>query len=270
MSLKPLHCCHAGRHQGFFTRFKEDFPHQGRIGTMRSPLILFAAACVASLALATPASAATILQFSQQTSSDFVSATVSGGTTTLNTNGPLSSPTSIPITITQLGVLPNQSVSAFETFLPALSSTGAIAGGGQNGFNGTIIISTLAGGAGGNFLTAVITNGRLTANGAAGGFVAASDTTNGGNPTTVTLTSANPNVIAAIGGPGPVAGAVSLTLINITPTQSGAGFVSFSGQNTGNFSTNVIPEPASFLSAGTAILAGLGCFGWARRKSSRA
>jgi len=239
---------------------------------MRSPRILFAAACVASLALSTSASAATILQFSQQTSSDFVSATASGGSTTLNTNGPASSPTSIPITITQLGNLPNQSISAFETFLPALSSTAAISGGVENGFNGTIIISTLAGGAGGNFLTAVITNGRLSANGAAGGFEAASFTTNGGNPTSVTLTSANPNVIAALGGAGPLPGAASLSLVNITPTQSGgASFVSFTAQNTGNFSTaTAIPEPASFLSAGTAILAGLGCFGWSRRKSSRA
>jgi hypothetical protein len=237
---------------------------------MRSSLTLLAAVCAASLALSTSASAATVLQFSQQTSTDFVSATVSGSTTTLNTNGPAGS-TSIPITITQLGVLPNQNISAFETFLPALNSTSSTTGGVQNGFSGTIIISTLAGGGGQNFLTAVITNGQLNANGMAGGFNASTGTTNGGNPSNVILTSANLNVQTALGGPGPVAGAASLSFVNITPAQGGAGFVSFTAQNTGNFSTAfVIPEPASFLSAGTAVLAGLGCFGWSRRKSSKA
>jgi len=238
---------------------------------MRSPLTLFAAACVASLAMSTPASAATILAFSQQFSSDSVVATVAGSTTTLSTQGPVASPTSIPITITQLGNLPNQTIPAFETFLPTLVSTAPTSGGIQNGFNGTIIISTAPGGAGGNFLTAVITNGRLSANGAAGGFEASSGTTNGGNPTTVTLTSANAAVTAVLGGPGPVPGAVSLSLVNVTPPQSGgASFVSFAAQNTGNFSTAAIPEPASLISAGTALVAGLGCFGWSRRKSSRA
>jgi hypothetical protein len=238
---------------------------------MRSSLTLLAAVCAASLALSTSASAATVLQFSQQTSSDFVSATVSGSTTTLNTNGPASSPTSIPITITQLGNLPNQNISAFETFLPALNSTTASVDGVKNGFNGTIIISQGINGTGGNFLTAVITNGQLTANGMAGGFNASTGTSNGGSPSNVILTSANPNVQAALGGPGPIAGAASLSLVNIAPAQGGAGFVSFTAQNTGNFSTAfVIPEPASFLSAGTAVLAGLGCFGWSRRKSSKA
>jgi len=238
---------------------------------MRLPRILFAAACVASLALSTSASAATILQFSQRSSSDFVSATVSApSSTTLNTNGPVATPTRIPITITQLGNLDNQNTQAFETFIPSLSSIGAVSGGIQNGFSGTILISANPDGTG-NFLTAVVTNGRLSANGASGGFEAASGTTNGGNPTSVILTTANLNVAAAMGGLGPIAGAVSLALINISPEQnSGGSFTGFRAQNQGSFSVNVIPEPASFLSAGTALVAGLGCFGWARRKSSPA
>jgi len=276
MSLKPLRCCHAGRRQGFYTRFKEDFPHQGRIETMRSLRILFAAACVAALALSTPASAATILSFGNPPPGpdDVVRATVGGGNTTLTTNS-TANPGSYAIQITQIGNVtpPGGSQAAFETFLPALSSNSPVSGGLQNGFNGTIIISTGPNGTGGNFLTAVITNGRLSANGAAGGFEAAHGATSGGNPVTVTLTSNNPNVIAAMGGSGATfttTGAASLAFVNITPTQSGSGFTSFTAQNTGLFSTNVIPEPASFLSAGTAILAGLGCFGWSRRKSSRA
>jgi len=240
---------------------------------MRSSLTLFAAACAASLALSTSAGAATILAFGQQFSSDFVSATVAGSSTTLNTNGPAGSPTSIPIQITQLGALGGPGLPTtlgFETFLPALTSTASTSGGVQNGFNGTILITTGPGGTGNLFLSATITNGTLNANGMAGGFNASTGTTAGGNPVTVTLTSNNSQVIAAMGGSGATfttPGAASLTLVGITPAQSGAGFISFTGQNTGNFST-AIPEPASFLSACTAILAGLGCFGWSRRKSS--
>src|SRR5947209_16351311 len=108
---------------GIFPRSRRDFHYTGGIRTMSSKLTLFAAACVASLALSTSASAATILAFSQTTSTDFVQATVAGSTTTLTTHGPASSPTSIPITITQEGNAQNVSVAAFETFLPALVST---------------------------------------------------------------------------------------------------------------------------------------------------
>jgi len=237
---------------------------------MRSKLTLFAAVCGAALALSSSASAATILQFTQQNSVDVFNAVVVGSSTTLNTNGGVGSSNSIPITITQLGVTSGLSIPAFETFLPALVSTASTSAGVQFGFNGTIIISSGFGGTGTNILTTVITNGRLDANGGAGGFNAANFTTNGGNPTTVTLIYPAGAISAAV-GPGPQPGAVSLSLVNLVPVQSGAGFVSFQGQNTGNFATvSGIPEPASFLSASTAIVAGLGCFGWSRRKSSKA
>jgi len=241
---------------------------------MSSKLTLFAAACVASLALSTSASAATILAFSQQTSTDFVQAVVSGSTTTLSTHGPAATPLSIPITITQEGNNQNVSIAAFETFLPNLVSTTGGSGPPpiQNGFNGTIIISSGQNGTGALFLTAMITNGRLNANGEAGGFNASSGTTNGGNPVTVTLTSPDPNIAPLLTPPGgPSQGAVSLSFVNITPAQTGAGFTGFTAQNTGNFSTvTPIPEPASIVSASTALLVGLGCFGWSRRKSSKA
>jgi len=238
---------------------------------MRSKLTLFAAVCVAALALSSSASATTVLQFSQQTNTDFVAAAVSGATTTLTTHGPSpASPLSIPITITQEGNNQNTSISAFETFSPALTSNTASSGSPptQPGFNGTIIISSLTGGAGANFLTAVVTNGRLDASGAAGGFIAATGSLNGGLPSNVVLTSADPNIVPLLG----TTNAVSLSLVNINPVQPGAGFTSFTAQNTGNFSSVItaIPEPASFISAGTALLAGFGCFGWSRRKSSQA
>jgi hypothetical protein len=243
---------------------------------MRSKLILLAAVCVAALALSADARAATILQFAQTSSLDTVVASVSGSTTTLSTNS-ATFPGSIPIRITQEGNVtpPGGSLAAFETFLPALTSTTGSAGPPplQNGFNGTIIFSTGPNGTGGNILTVVVTNGRLSANGNAGGFDASSGTTNGGNPTTVTLTSSDPNIAPLLSpAGGPSQGAVSLALINITPAQTGAGFTSFLAQNAGNVSTLAapIPEPASVLSAGTAILVGLGCFGWSRRKSLKA
>lgn len=158
---------------------------------MRSSLTLFAAACAASLALSTSAGAATILAFGQQFSSDFVSATVAGTSTTLNTHGPGGLPTSasIPIQITQLGALGGPGLPttlAFETFMPALTSTASTSGGVQNGFNGTILITTGPNGTGNLFLSATITNGTLNANGMAGGFNASTGTTAGGNPVTVT------------------------------------------------------------------------------------
>jgi len=243
---------------------------------MRSKLTLFAAVCVAALALSTPAGAATILQFSQQSSTDFVQATVTSTTTTLNTDGNGSPIKSIPITITQFGIAPMQSIPGTETFNPSLvggvpsvaNPTTAF------GFTGTITIAIVGDP---NVLTAVVTNGRLDANGGSGGFSAAANTSNNGSPTNVVLSSDNTLVIQAMGGsPAFVGtfttlGAVSLSLVGISPLQTGSGFQSFTGQNTGNFSTvAAVPEPASFLSAGTAILAGLGCFGWSRRKSSKA
>jgi hypothetical protein len=233
---------------------------------MRSKLTLFAAVCAASLALSSSASATTVLQFAQRASSDFVSATVSGGTTTLNTNGvsQAGTPLSIPITITQEGTAGPTNALAFETFLPALTSSSASSGSPptQSGFSGTIIISSGTDGTGGNFLTAVISNGRLDASGPTGSFLAGG----GGGASNVTLTSADPN-IAPLLPPGPNNGAVSLSFVNINPVQPGAGFTSFTAQNSGLFSTVSIPEPTSFIPASTAILAGLGCFGWSRRKS---
>jgi hypothetical protein len=244
---------------------------------MRSKLSLFAAICVAALALGTPASAATILQFTQTNSTDFVQATVVGtsptGTTTLTTVGSAAPTSSIQITSGQLGALAGVNIPGLETFTTPIVGGLPASGDQAFGYSGTIVISA-ANGSDPNILTAVITNGFLIANSASGAFNAASNSTNGGLPTTVTLTSDNAAVIAAMGGSGSTfttLGAVALSLVGITPSQSGSGFVSFHAQNTGNFSTvSAVPEPAGFLSAGTAILAGLGCFGWSRRKSSKA
>jgi len=244
--------------------------------TMRTKLTLFAAVCVAALALSTPASATTIFQFSQSNSTDFISAAVVGSTTTLTTHGSVAPGNSIPINISQEGVstIP---VTGFETFTGTglVSTLASFNAGGsqvnQDGFIGTVVFSTGPNGTGNVYLTATISNGTLSANGASGAINASNGSTNTGGTVSVTLTSIDPNITPLLGPGGTSLGAVALALINVTPSQSGSGFRSFGAQTQGSVSTVLaVPEPASFLSAGTAILAGLGCFGWSRRKSSKA
>jgi hypothetical protein len=243
---------------------------------MRSSLTLFAAACAASFALSTSAATIPIRTFSEATTSpqvDYVRATTSGSTTTLSTVGPVVGTTSnsIPITFSQLGTLSGSVTSqlpAFETFMPSLTSNSA-PGGTQSGFNGTIIFSAGANGTGTNYLTAVIQNGTLTTVGSGFSFIASTGTG------TVTLTSGFAPVILAMGGgsattfstPGIVA--IGLTPSDQTGSQPSGTFLTAVNGGTVSSVTSAIPEPASFLSASTAILAGLGCFGWSRRKSSK-
>lgn len=221
--------------------------------------------CAALLCLPTSASAATILQFGQQSNLDFVSAAFSGNSATLTTHGVSNpaSPTSIPITITQIGDVPNVNIQAFETFVaPGLTSSTAQVGNLKGGFSGEIIISTLPGGAGNNFLTTVFNGGTLNASSGAGGLNA-SEPTN-----TVSFTTANPNIIAALGGFTTATGNFSLSFTNLTPVQSGA-FTDFTAQNTGLFAANVIPEPASIVMTGMGLMGVFG-YGLLRRKSSKA
>ena len=116
---------------------------------MRSKLILFAAVCVAALALSTPASAATILAFSQISNVDFVNADRTGSTTTLNTNGGVGTTNSIPILVTQIGNTIDSTHRGLRDLprvwrlgLAACKVPAPVIAGVENGFNGTIIISS--------------------------------------------------------------------------------------------------------------------------------
>jgi hypothetical protein len=255
---------------------------------MRSSLTRVAIACLASLALASSASAVTIVQFSQQTSTDFVRATVSGTTTTLNTVGPGGSP-SIPIVLSVLGtaVIPpgTPPPTGFETFSGfaaqpnATSPAPIVAGGltspnGLTGYTGVITLSTGVNGTGAIFLQAIFSNGTFAGNsGASSGGLSASNP-----PNNVTFFTQNPFVIAALGFPpapsltfSDDAAALALAFSNILPPLSITGNLvnGATFQNTGTFSATPIPEPTSVVMASVSVLAGLGYFGWSRRKASQ-
>jgi len=239
---------------------------------MRSSLIRFAFAGLAALALATSASAATILQFKQTSSvpPDQVTATNTGtpGTTVLTTNSALV-PGGIPVDLT----IGPATISANEFFVaPGLTSGvgGATLSGttvSQDGYSGTIQFIGAPGGpnAGVNILTATFSGGTLSGSldGASAGLNASAPTNN------VVFTSAFAPVIALMGGNN-VPGGFNISFSNIPAlTISNNSIASFTAQNSGTFSTSVIPEPTSIVMAGMSVVAGLGFHGLRRLSSSR-
>jgi len=238
---------------------------------MRSSLIRFAFAGLAALALATSASAATILQFKQTSSvpPDQVTATNTGtpnGTTVLTTGSALV-PGGIPVDLT----IGPATISANEFFVaPGLTSGvgGATLSGttvSQDGYSGTIQFIGTGVNAGVNILTATFSGGTLSGalNGASAGLNASAPTNN------VVFTSAFAPVIALMGGNN-VPGAFNISFSNIPAlTISNNSIASFTAQNSGTFSTAVIPEPTSIVMAGMSVVAGLGFHGLRRLSSSR-
>jgi len=237
---------------------------------MRSSLIRFAFAGLAALALATSASAATILQFKQTSSvpPDQVTATNTGtpGTTVLTTGSALV-PGGIPVDLT----IGPATISANEFFVaPGLTSGvgGATLSGttvSQDGYSGTIQFIGTGVNAGVNILTATFTGGTLSGalNGASAGLNASAPTNN------VVFTSAFAPVIALMGGNN-VPGGFNISFSNIPAlTISNNSIASFTAQNSGTFSTAVIPEPTSIVMAGMSVVAGLGFHGLRRLSSSR-
>jgi hypothetical protein len=229
-----------------------------------------ALATLASLAMATSSSAVTILQFGQVNPNGFITALASGATTTLTTNS-LVGPGSEPILITNIGgTLLGTPIPAFETFINVVSTGTATSAAGRTEqlFSGTIAITSAAGGAGGNFLTATFQNAvlaGLTGGGAASLF--------GSRPPESVLFTSNFAAIQALIAGNPPEN-FSLSFSGLTPNLgiTGSTISSFIAQNTGTFSTGtaVVPEPSGIAMAGMAMVAGLGCLVWRRRQPSRA
>jgi hypothetical protein len=236
-----------------------------------------ALASLASLAMATSSSAVTILQYGQTNPADFKTATASGSTTTITTNT-AAFPGAIPVTITNIGGVilpPALSIAAFERWTGVTSTGPATVSGSTilQPFTGTLSYTANPDGTGTNYLTAVFSGGILS--GTSGGSSASLNATDPPS-TNVVFSSTDARVNLALNALGSDRDdAFSISFSGITPGfgLSGSTIASFTGQNSGTFSsnpTNVIPEPSGLAMAGMAMLASLSCLGWRRRQSSRA
>ena len=227
-------------------------------------------ATLASLAMASSANAAAILQFQQQNTSQtpIVATNPTASTTALTTTGTGATgaipPGWIPVFVTLLNAPVAQ--PAFMSFTTALTSGTAATQSGttinQDSYTGTIQFNfTPTPAAATNILTATFTGGLLT--GVAGGNSATFSASN--PPSNVAFTSAIPEIQAALAastgrnfGLG-LSGLTSvLSIINGTVAP-------FNASISGTFSTTVVPEPSSIVMAGIPALLGLGFVGFRRR-----
>lgn len=230
-------------------------------------LIKFGIACLASLALASSANAAAILQFTQvDTNLTPVVFSASGSTTTISTTGvgalPANPPGWIPVFV-NIGTAPI-TLPAFMSFTTALtSSTAPTSAGGaiiQGGYTGTIQFNFApAPTATSNILTITFNGGVLAGNtgGNSAGLAASAP------PNSVTYSSVLfPQLFAGLDLHNFTLGLSGLTSpIGTTPGSN-------TGSISGSFSASVIPEPSSVVMLSISALAGLGCYGVRRFRAS--
>ena len=220
-------------------------------------------ACVATLLVGSTANASsTILQFAQSNPNDVITATNNGaGVTTFSTAGNVDGGgLSIPVTASNyLGVPKPLGMLMFETFVGVTSVGPAttVAGSVTQDFQGTVEFTALPGGAGAVFLSATFGPTGVFSGGTTGG----SGSLNASVPSdTVTFTAQGMSFSSP---------AMSLSYSGITPPVSiGAGSVgSFTGQNSGTFSANIIPEPSTFCLASIALVVGALAYGRKKMKN---
>jgi len=220
--------------------------------------------------MATSANAAAVLSFGVG-GPGIKSATNPTSTTTTLTavaTAPLSG--GFPVNITTIGNVvlnPLQTINARETFVNVTSSGAATNVGGviSQAFGGTITYLDPSNPAI-NYLTITFTNAVLrgTAGGQAVNLVG--DTTTG---TSITFTSNDPGgrVQQFINDPVKQFD-IGLTGLSSNLAVANGTIQPFTSINeAGNVSSFPIPEPSSVVMASTAVLAGLGCFGWRRSRS---
>jgi hypothetical protein len=191
----------------------------------------FAFACVVSLVLGSSTQASTVLQFGQTNPNDVVTATESGTTVTLSTAGNADGGgVSIPVTITNFMGAP-LSIPAFETFV-------GVTNGGGSTFSGEIEITGGIGGAAPIYLTATFTNATFTP---MGSFAAS-------------LGISSPNVVLnSMFAPLDGNEGMSISFSGVVPA---LGTFPWTAQNTGTFSSTIVPEPASLCLASIAVVIG--------------
>jgi hypothetical protein len=206
---------------------------------------------LASIAAFTPmgsVKAGTVLQFSQTTATDVVTATESGGTTSLSSAGNIDgNSTSIPVTMSNYGGAPFPPQVVYETFFGVHSVGAASVSSGtiSQDFAGTIVFSSGFDGTGTNFLTATF-----------------SDAVFSGSGNSASLNATAPD-LSLSAGTGIAIGSntgMSLSFSGISPTPlaiSGGSIAPFAAQNAGTFSATGVPEPSSLCLAAIAAVTGM-------------
>jgi len=200
-----------------------------------------------------------------------------GSTSTALTTFSVPNPGFIPIAVTREGNVSGLNIAALEQFVgvvttgPATSSAAGVSQPVMGMIN--FFVSAGPGPVPGPLIFSItFQNAVLEGSGNSGDI-------RGSQPGTgiVTLNTgpAGGAIAAAVGLPigTPFSGAFSNSLVGATPafTITASGTIgSFSANVTGNASPNVIPEPASIVLSGTAVLAGLGVFALRRRSASKA
>jgi hypothetical protein len=216
-----------------------------------------AVACGALLLLTSSAKAGsdTILQFSQINSHDFVTGAAGASGTTLSTMGNTDGGgTAIPVTVTNYLGNPFPPFPVLETFV-GVHSVGAatnVSGTVTQEFAGTITF--IQSGTGTNLLTATFTDAVFSGKGTSASLLA----TGAG----LTFTSDNPLP------PGITGMALSFTTSTIGTTGSPLTLAGFTGQNTGTFSVNTVPEPGTLGMMSLALAIG-GALTYFRGKTRR-
>jgi hypothetical protein len=208
--------------------------------------------------------AGTVLQFAQVNAGNFVTATESGGVTTLSTaNNPLpdGGPLSIIVSVTNFNGAPFPPIPVFETFVNVVSTDAATSSGGTitQHFAGEIDFTVGPGPAGGSnlaYLMATFTDAVFS-----------------GSTNSASLNISVPHLIfgSNMAPFGPDTG-MSIAFTGIGPQlgMTDGSVASFTAQNAGTFSsTQGVPEPGTLCLASSAIVVGTLAYGRKRMKNER-